>query len=81
MANIYKQQKFIQLSPKEIKLALNLPERDNLSLELDQPSELNITLEMFRKLDKRLNGEKLVKVKSVLFLALFGWEFLENGEN
>lgn len=76
MVNIQKQQKFIQLSPKEIKIALNLPERDNLSLELDQPSELNITLDMFRKLDKRLNGDKLVKVKSVIFLALFGWEFL-----
>lgn len=31
-------------------------------------------------MDRRLSGERLTKVKSSIFLALFGWEFSE-GEN
>jgi hypothetical protein len=73
--NIQLHQKFIQLSPKEIVIALNLHERENLLMPL--ANKVNITLEMFRNLDKRLNGEKLTKIKSIIFLAIFGWEFSE----
>lgn len=66
-------QKFIQLSPREVKLALGLQEPSS--------RQVNITLEMFRKLDRRLSGERLTKVRSAVFLGLFGWEFGESAEN
>jgi len=65
--NLQKHQKYIQLSPVEIVKALELK-----SQEIDQ---LNLILEMFKKIDYNLQNKEIMKVKSLPFLAVFGWTF------
>ena len=65
--NLQNKKVWIQLNPKEILSALNKEEE----------GKLNKILEQFRQLDANIKGEALTKVTSSIFLAVFGWSWVD----
>lgn len=72
LAKIQKSLRFVQLSPIEVKQILGFKQ---------EFGDGGLLLTMFKQLDWNLQGGSLIKVKSSVFLAIFGWQYSPNNEN